>query len=173
MLAPVAAKGIAAGKFIATTAVGFIAFAVGTEWTHNLALAVVCQSVATVGAAYLMNRHKLLTAKSHHDLSLLDRLHEETSRTTQFMVRRLEQQNKLIAVLTITKHAFANELEGAWEHLQLRDEILKEHNIECPKFSRKSFSVLTQKEDEMRAEIAGLATDFVGDRLHSQPQGCE
>jgi hypothetical protein len=153
-------------KLLSAATVGLVSFAIASEWTHSLGLAVVCQSFATIGAAYLMNRHKFAGVKNQHELGLMDRLHSEHAEVMKFMTDRLRQQNQLIAVLTIVKHAFANECEALNDHMQLRGELLEDNKLSFPKFSGRDFSTLVKKEDELRAQIADLDPATINAIIH-------
>lgn len=141
------------GAIFVTSSAGLVAFFSVANVTNSLPVAIVCQSFATMAGAWLISRPKLASVRSTHELNLLQELQRERAESTKFMIERLRQQNKLIAALTITKHALTAELQSLTFQADLLLDILKEKGVAQPKLKMRDFTEMTAEENKIRAEI--------------------
>jgi uroporphyrinogen-III synthase len=141
------------GAIFVTSSAGLIAFFSAGNITNSLPVAIVCQSFATMAGAWLISRPKLASVRSTHELNLLQELQRERAESTKFMIERLRQQNRLIAALTITKHALTSELQSLTFQADILMDTLIARNIPHSKLKIRDFTEMTAEEDKIRGEI--------------------
>lgn len=170
-----------AGKVFAGVAASGMMVGVGTftltEFlTGRFWIALVVSGVCSVLVAAIRVKPQTIAASSDalEKLALrLERQHaEQIERSDKyhheqvvFLHTRVEQQNKLISLQVITKHAILNEAAAMSFALQERAALLRQNRIEFEDYRPRSLRELTEQEDKARAEIVGLELPF----LESEP----
>lgn len=165
-----------AGKALAIvggTIAGAFTFAISEAFTGgNLWIGVCLSALSSVAVAWFTSRPKTIRAQSDAEVSEREMnrknlgelwarsevLHKEE---TRWMRDRISQQDKLLSLMTITKHALLNECQNFTSHCDLLRDRLREAGFGFPRFNPSPIHLLTQEEDKARAQIMNLPAAVV------------
>lgn len=156
------ATGIAVGVISAVLGFNIMENLTGNNWI-SIAVSAICLVIVT----QIKTRPKVIEAETSRESilrqqtqkeigDLFRELHAHASNRDVFYQAQIDRLVKLEHLLTITKHAMANENGALTHHKDLLEIILREHAIDFPEFAPKSISHLTNAEDRIRADIVGI-----------------